>query len=175
MDIQAIFQRDFQGILSEATWVIDTRSNRKRFENAKKLDPNSALFSLDSYETEQDALCHIIWGIQDHFQSWESITVIGISYDEHTVRLLCENQCWVSKGENGFVCRRMTASVFECGQAVLVSKDAPLQYTKHGHLGSVCGIEQTSDGEIYLVETPSGNAVEIPKEHLSAHLQTCTK
>lgn|GEM_PF-3585753 len=74
----AIFENQYAGDLSGAVWIADTAANRRRFEQAIGLHPNSALFSKENYDAHQIALCQTIWSIQDHFPDLEMITVIGV-------------------------------------------------------------------------------------------------
>ncbi|TDK43825.1 hypothetical protein [Antarcticimicrobium luteum] len=78
MIIKAILETAYEGEASGALWIVDTPANRIWFEqNRPKLAENSALFSSERYTSRQDALRHMIWGIQDHFPDWQEIWVIG--------------------------------------------------------------------------------------------------
>ncbi|MGR3376761.1 hypothetical protein [Salipiger abyssi] len=79
MEIQAIFEKSFSGPPGDAVWIVESASNRNWFASAKRnLDPNSAIFSLERYRSVDHALCHVVWGIKDHFPRWQSIHVLGL-------------------------------------------------------------------------------------------------
>lgn len=103
--MSAIFQNQYDGELSGAVWIIDTVPNRVRFEEAAELDPNSALFSTENYDTLQSALCGMIWNIQDHYPDLETISVIGVDLDSSTTKIL-QDDYETETTNNGFVCRR---------------------------------------------------------------------
>lgn len=78
MTIKAILETAYEGEASGAVWIVDTPANEIWFEqNRPKLATNSALFSSERYTSGEEALCHMIWGIQDHFPDWQEIRVIG--------------------------------------------------------------------------------------------------
>lgn len=105
MNVSAIFQHQYDGELSGAVWIMDTTSNRVCFEGTTDLDPNSALFSTESYATLQSALCGIIWSIQDHYPDLETISVIGVDLDTSMTRIL-QDGYETETTSNGFICRR---------------------------------------------------------------------
>ena len=79
MDVYAIFDCEFSGQSGGAVWIADSPVNRDWFErNEATLSPNSALFFVDRYESVQIALCHMIWGIDEHFPDWQRILVIEV-------------------------------------------------------------------------------------------------
>lgn len=79
-DIHAIFDSTFSGETSDAVWIIDTPANRIWFEKAQTyLAPDSALFLVERYSSTEEALCHMIWGMIEHFPDWQHITVCGLA------------------------------------------------------------------------------------------------
>lgn len=56
---------------------------------------------------------------------------------------------------------------FEHGQDVSVVVTAPANF-RPGTLGSVCGIRQFDGQNLYLLEFPDGEAVEIPEDLIDA-------
>lgn len=79
MEIHAIFDSHFTGQSCDAVWIVDSPANRIWFDEAKgSLDPNSALFRVESHKSVQLALCYMIWGIVEHFPEWQKICVTGI-------------------------------------------------------------------------------------------------
>lgn len=101
MHIRAIFDRQFAGEAWGAAWIADSPANRNWFESNKaKLAPNSALFVVERYASPQMALCHMIWGIQDHFPDWQMISVSGIEPALPVPEELQNQGCW-EIGQNG--------------------------------------------------------------------------
>lgn len=80
MDIHAIFDENYSGPLVEAAWIVESAANREWFAAAKgRIGPNSAIFSLDRYRSVERALCHVVWGIEEHFPQWRKIIVLGLT------------------------------------------------------------------------------------------------
>jgi len=78
MKISAIFQPEYTGDVTGAVWIIASDANKQWFEQRSDLDPESALFHAEKHDTQEDAVCHLVWGIQEHFLNWETIAVIGL-------------------------------------------------------------------------------------------------
>lgn len=102
MNILAIFDDEFYGDASGAVWLIDTVQNRKWFEQKVGLDPKSALFAAERYDHQDKALCHMIWGIQDHYPDWERISVLGFKLNASVGDTLRDDGR-IEAAENGFV------------------------------------------------------------------------
>ena len=109
MNVSAIFQSQYDAELSGAVWIVDTAPNRVLFEGTTDLDPNSALFSTESYDTQESALCGTIWSIQDHYPNLEMVSVIGVDLDKSMIKVL-QNDYETETTSNGFVCRKKNGS-----------------------------------------------------------------
>lgn len=105
MNIHAIFDDEFHGDTSDPIWLIDSVQNRKWCEQKTGLDPNSALFAADRYDHQDEALCHMIWGIQDHYPDWERISVRGFKLNA-SVRDTLRDEGRIEAAEDGFVLHR---------------------------------------------------------------------
>jgi hypothetical protein len=77
MNVSAIFNNEYDGDVSGAVWLVDTAKNRNWFAQQIDLDPSSALFFTERYETKEKALCYMIWSIQDHYPEWELCPKVG--------------------------------------------------------------------------------------------------
>lgn len=105
MNIRAIFDDEFHGDTSGPIWLIDSAQNRKWFEQRTDLDPKSALFAAEGYDHEEAALCHMIWGIQDHYPDWEKISVCGFKLTA-SIRDALRDDGRIAAAEDGFVLHR---------------------------------------------------------------------
>ena len=95
MDVYAIFDSKFSGQPGGAVWIADSPVNRDWFErNKTTLSLNSALFLVDRYESAQIALCHMIWGIEEHFSDWQRILVIGVDPANPVPKELLNEGLW---------------------------------------------------------------------------------
>lgn len=56
---------------------------------------------------------------------------------------------------------------YDWGQAVCVTMTAP-DNMRPGEGGSVCGMRETDDDRLYLVEFSDGKALEIPEKFIEA-------
>ena len=104
MDVSAIFEKDFRGELSGAVWLLDTPENRSRFDKSYDLDPNSALFSVNGFNTLQSGLVEKVWSIHDHYPDLGSITVIGVKLSMFITKEL-EGDYVFEENNDGFICR----------------------------------------------------------------------
>lgn len=109
MDVTVIFDEHFKGNLLGSVWILDTEPNRKKFQQTTGLDPNSALFSIDNYNSIVSALSEMIWSVHDHFPDLETIFVRGASFELSAVEHLRKDYN-VSSVDNGFVFRPNEAS-----------------------------------------------------------------
>ncbi len=82
MEVSAIFDTEYHGDAAGAVWLVATEINREWFNRQSDLDPNSALFFIDRYGTKEEAVCHMVWNIQEHFDDWETIHVTGIALSQ---------------------------------------------------------------------------------------------
>ncbi|AZV78805.1 hypothetical protein EBB79_13610 [Parasedimentitalea marina] len=78
MKISANFQSEYTDDVTGGVWIIVSDANKQWFEPSSELSPEGALFHADKYDTQDDAVCHLIWGSQAHFPNWETIAVIGV-------------------------------------------------------------------------------------------------
>lgn len=106
MNVSAIFQKHYEGELSGAVWIIDSASNRARFEGSTEIDQNSALFSMDNYKTLQSALPEIIWNIHDHYPDLEAVFVVGVDFETSLVKNL-QDDYDIELTTGGFICKPM--------------------------------------------------------------------
>ncbi|WP_299622693.1 hypothetical protein [uncultured Tateyamaria sp.] len=109
MDVSAIFEKDFRGEINGAIWLVDTPENRSRFEKACGLDPNSALFSINDFNTLQSGVVEKVWSIHDHYPDLDSITFIGIELSASTAKEL-EDDYVFEEIKDGFICRPANSS-----------------------------------------------------------------
>ena len=109
MRVSAIFDKDYEGALSGAVWLLDTPENRNRFEGSSDLDRNSALFSSTNFHRSPSALIELIWTIHDHFPELKSITVIGVKAGPLIARKL-ETDYAIEETIEGFVCSPASSS-----------------------------------------------------------------
>ena len=106
MDIHAIFDENYSGPLVEAAWIVESAANREWFAAAKgRIGPNSAIFSLDRYRSVETALCHVVWGIEEHFPQWRRIIVLGLTSTISVPAELEREGRW-EKRTDGFVLYR---------------------------------------------------------------------
>jgi len=57
---------------------------------------------------------------------------------------------------------------FDWGETVRINKDAPGEFSP-GSLGSVCGMRNSAEGVLYLIEFSTGEAIEILEDWLEEH------
>ncbi len=100
--VKAIFVDNYSGDLSGFVWIVDTRSNRARFERARALDHSSALFSMDPGSPLESVLRQTVFNIQDHYPDLKSITVIGL---ELSVVETLADMCRITPTTDGIMCR----------------------------------------------------------------------
>jgi hypothetical protein len=106
MDIHAIFDENYSGPLVEAVWIVESAANQAWFAAAKgRIGPNSAIFSLDRYRSVESALCHVVWGIEEHFPQWRRIIVLGLT-STFPVPAELEREGRCEKRMDGFVLHR---------------------------------------------------------------------
>lgn len=103
MDVSAIFEQVYQGKLNGAVWLLDTPENRRQFEKASDLDPNSALFSSKYFDTLPSALVEMVWSIHDHYPELTSITFVGVVLSPFIASEL-EGEYLVEERDGGFIC-----------------------------------------------------------------------
>ena len=109
MMVTAIFDGQYEGELTGAVWILDTRPNRIRFEASTGLDPNSALISANDDDTPQTAPVEVIWSIMDHYPEFEKIVVIGVGHDASIAEAL-KDDCDTEATTEGFICWRANSS-----------------------------------------------------------------
>ncbi|MDO6591161.1 hypothetical protein DS901_16960 [Loktanella sp. D2R18] len=107
MDVSAIFKKDFRGELGEAVWLVDTPENRNRFEKSCDLDPNSALFSVNGFNTLQSGLAETVWSIHDHYPDLDKIIVIGVKLSALIAKELDGDYILEGKKMGSFAAQRM--------------------------------------------------------------------
>ncbi|MEQ8293435.1 MAG: hypothetical protein RIA08_14615 [Roseovarius sp.] len=106
MDIHAIFDENFSGPPAEAAWIVESAANREWFAAAKgQLHPDSAIFSLEQYRSVETALCHVVWGIEEHFPKWRRIIVLGLA-PTFSVPMEIEREGRWERRTDGFVLYR---------------------------------------------------------------------
>ena len=79
MRVTMIMDQAYVGDQDGAVWIAETPENAKWFFAQTALDPQSAIFTVQMVESEPINLREVIWDIEEHFQSWSEIRIIGQS------------------------------------------------------------------------------------------------